>query len=375
MLHTLKKYLLLGICLFTLPLIVQSQTQVNDSITVEALVEDFFNSGILVDISNITFNGMPADSSNCQIGLFSNGNTDSLNMDVGMVISTGAVLRVTNDSIFVPFDEFVEYSDMDLAAITGVEVYTCAVLEFDVQVNADALAFNYLFASTEYAAYTCSPYNDAFGLFISGPGINGPYQNSAINIATIPNSDVPVAINTVNSGESDFQDPAYCENANPNWQEDSQYFIQNDFNQASSITFNGYTEKFEAYTEVQNGATYHIKLSICNASDGAFDSGVFFEGGSFEGRLLSGVSEAEQPEMSVFPNPASEEVYLKNVCTTCSGRVDIRICDVQGRQVARSTASASGFIPVNVSDLDRGIYLISVSTEAGNIQTGKLVVR
>ena len=59
----------------------------------------------------------------------------------------------------------------------------CAVIEFDVIVSADALAFNYVFASSEYAAYTCSNYNDAFGLFVSGPGISGPYENDAINIA------------------------------------------------------------------------------------------------------------------------------------------------------------------------------------------------
>ena len=146
-------------------------------------------------------------------------------------------------------------------------VYDCAVIEFDVLVEADALAFNYFFASQEYAAFTCSNYNDGFGLFISGPGIEGPYINNAINIATIPNSTTPVAINTVNSGVPSGGFPIEnCENANPNWIEDSQYFMQNSSNEVNELPFTGFTENFEAYVEVTNGEIYHIKFAISRAN-------------------------------------------------------------------------------------------------------------
>src|SRR5690606_1780277 len=102
------------------------------------------------------------------------------------------------------------------------------ILEFDFVPNGDSLMFRYVFASKEYPGYTCSSFNDAFGFFISGPGINGPFSNNAINIALIPGTDVPVAINTLNSGTPSGGNLAStCFNANPDWVEHSMYFVEN----------------------------------------------------------------------------------------------------------------------------------------------------
>src|SRR5690606_7582028 len=142
--------------------------------------------------------------------------------------------------------------------------------------------FRYVFASEEYPGFTCSSYNDAFGFFISGPGINGPFQNNAINIAVIPETDIPVAVNTVNSGvASNPGNTPNCENANPDWIEHSQYFVDNSDEVEGDIQFPGMTVTFTAFANVQCGETYHIKLAIADAFDGSLDSGVFLEAGSF----------------------------------------------------------------------------------------------
>ena len=52
------------------------------------------------------------------------------------------------------------------------------VLEFDFRPISDQVSFQYVFGSEEYQSYTCSQYNDIFGFFISGPGINGIYENN-----------------------------------------------------------------------------------------------------------------------------------------------------------------------------------------------------
>jgi hypothetical protein len=75
-------------------------------------------------------------------------------------------------------------------------------LEFDFVPTGDSLQFRYVFGSEEYTSYTCADYNDAFGFFLSGPGIAGPFSNgAAINIALVPGTTVPVSISTLNGGE------------------------------------------------------------------------------------------------------------------------------------------------------------------------------
>jgi hypothetical protein len=74
-------------------------------------------------------------------------------------------------------------------------------LEFDFIPSGDTLVFKYLFGSEEYPEFSPSSFNDAFGLFLWGPGISGPhllagYPNGGANIATIPGG-IPVTINNV----------------------------------------------------------------------------------------------------------------------------------------------------------------------------------
>jgi gliding motility-associated-like protein len=63
--------------------------------------------------------------------------------------------------------------------------------------------------------------------------------------------------------------------------EDSQYFVDNATVPEGDVQFPGMTVTLTAYAQVQCGQEYHIKLAIGDASDGALDSGVFLEAGSF----------------------------------------------------------------------------------------------
>ena len=73
-------------------------------------------------------------------------------------------------------------------------------LEFDFVPTSDTITFRYVFGSQEYFIYENTQYNDVFGFFLSGPGINGiPCQ--FINLAIVPNSNppLPITISSVNS--------------------------------------------------------------------------------------------------------------------------------------------------------------------------------
>jgi len=181
-------------------------------------------------------------------------------------------------------------SDADLAAITTNSVTSGGVLEFDFVSTGNSLSFNYMFASSEYNGYTCTSFNDVFGFFLSGPGINGPYSNGAINLAIVPGSNnVPVGVNSINGGFPTGSGTAStCLAVNPNYVADAIYFTTQYGtygNPISSPQFNGGTVVLEAKLPegvlLQCGETYHIKMGITNTSDNIWQSGVFLQAGSF----------------------------------------------------------------------------------------------
>ncbi|MEI6900304.1 MAG: choice-of-anchor L domain-containing protein [Bacteroidota bacterium] len=134
-----------------------------------------------------------------------------------------------------------------------------AVLEFDFVPQFDTVRFRYVFGSEEFFEY-CNSYNDAFGFFLSGPGITGTFSNNSVNIALMPgSSSLYVTINNI------------CANTMSRWDNSGGQFYQ----------YDGLTHVFTAWHIVQPCSTYHIKLAIADAVDFAFDSGVFLEQNSF----------------------------------------------------------------------------------------------
>lgn len=223
-------------------------------------------------ITNVSFNGssISADQAQNSVLPFSYVG-EGFPFSQGLFMTTAWAPSVMNDP--------------DLMGLTnGFNVTNGSVIEFDFIAANDSLAFSYIFASSEYSGYTCSQFNDVFGFFLSGPGINGTFTNNAINIATIPGSNTPVSINTVNSGIPSGGSPNPCLNANPNWQADTVYFTTayNSIFQPIGHGYDGATVSLIAAHNLTIGETYHIKLAIANVMDNAMNSGVFIEATFFD---------------------------------------------------------------------------------------------
>lgn len=268
----------------------RSQLVVQNNLTPNQIINDVL-LGEGVEAENITFNNATGNSISTQFGTFNSQNSN-IGLSQGIILATGgvSVANSPNDlptaHVLVPeADELTEEPDlaqlMAPAALNDV-----ATVEFDFTPRGDTLRFTYVFASEEYNEHTCSPYNDAFGFFISGPGIpeNTDYENNAQNMALVPGKNVPVAINTVNRGYAGtFGSNSVCNAQSTNWQENSAYFINNESNSDLNATqFDGFTTPMTIEIPVVCGATYHIKLAIADATDGKNDSAVFIEAGSFE---------------------------------------------------------------------------------------------
>lgn len=244
------------------------------------------NSGI--QVSNVQ---LSVGDSTLQVGYF-DGSASNLNLPSGIVMTTGDISQAPGSGNIgdnASFSVSTFNNDVDLEAIlaaSGQSIQTndAVVLEFDFVATRSSYAFNYVFASEEYEDYVCSSFNDVFGFFLSGPGISGPFSNSAVNVALIPGKPVPVSINTVNNGVSGTQgQDQNCAALDSAWVGNTIYYNSNVTDTTpTAIEFDGFTVPLKAVLNgLICGQTYHIKLAIADASDQILDSGVFLEKGSF----------------------------------------------------------------------------------------------
>lgn len=267
--------------LMLLPVIAIAQPiAVSSTQTPQQLVNSvLLGAGVVA--SNITINGVPGLASTPfgNIGYFTNSNAN-FPMSSGIILTTGdasgAMGPNTGGSTTNPGSSQSVAGDPELNAIANGNVTNGVVLEFDFIPAGDTLIFNYMFGSDEYTEFSPSNFNDAFGIFLWGPGISGPfplggYPNGGDNIAVIPGG-TPVTINNVN------------------WVTNTPYYVYNEFPQdtyGDAIEYDGTTVKLTASASVQCNQTYHIKFAIANVFDQAYDSGVFLEAGSFSSSAVS----------------------------------------------------------------------------------------
>ena len=260
---------------------ISSKSQVvDDTFTPAQLVQQVF-LGQGVNVFNITFQG----DSLQQLGKF-NG-FGSTGIDSGIVISTGRALDIAQagnaqastpiqTANSIPFDQdmlTLLNSNPNSSTATANDG---AILEFDFIPLGDSVRFDYIFGSEEYPEFVCS-YNDAFGMFLSGPGIAGPYSNGARNIALIPGTTEDVSIYNLN-GTNSTGTCAWIGN-------NSNLYVDN--TAGAELVYDGYTAVLRAEAQVICGQTYHLKIAIADAGDRAFDSGVLLKARSLVSNQIS----------------------------------------------------------------------------------------
>ena len=226
-----------------------------------------------VEVLSIAFNGKPVS-----VGYFTNGQ-QAVGLQRGIVMTTG-LAETTNPSTG-PFGSeqvgsvfasnnvsgLLPTTDPNLSPIASGPLFDVTSYTIRFIPTADTLRFRYCFASEEYPEFACSEYNDLFGFFITGPGYPIP-----TNIARIPGTALPVAINNVHPDNSTPNRPCPPRNA--------QYYINN-LNSIQQPTYDGLTRVFTAEAVVVPCDTYEIRLVIADVGDPVYDSGVFLEAKSF----------------------------------------------------------------------------------------------
>jgi gliding motility-associated-like protein len=239
--------------------------------------------GTGIVISNVKFNGVASTPSSTtkydNIGFFKGAT--NIGLDSGIIMTTGTILN-NGDGPHGPNNASGSGIDNNLpgdpdlnSIISPTQTFNKAVLEFDFVPSYDTVKFRYVFGSEEYPEFVNS-INDAFGFFIRGPGITGPFSGNSKNIALLPNSSTPITINSVNNGGGNAGPCTNCS-----------YYVDNQTVPGTTIQYDAFTTVLTAISPVQCGQIYHIKMAIADAQDGVLDSGVFLEALSFSSPVVS----------------------------------------------------------------------------------------
>jgi gliding motility-associated-like protein len=239
----------------------------------EELVRDYFIKGSCQNVANIESFG-----SEVGIGFFSNGG-DVIGFDNGIIISTGNIKDAEgpNDDVATSTSFNNVTGDPDINLFATNVVLDATGIEFDFIPFGNQVTFKYVFASEEYCEFVGSIFNDNFGFFVSGPGIDGDFFNDAINVATLPNSSQYVTINNVNH-ESNAAN--YVKNELP--EDTDNCGIPFGANHLEDIEFDGFTIPIRATIPVIPCETYHIRLVVADVGDDKLDSAIFLEAKSFD---------------------------------------------------------------------------------------------
>jgi gliding motility-associated-like protein len=244
--------------------------------TPENLIKSVF-LGDGVKVLNVNFKG-----SKKALGYFKGGAKD-VNIGRGIIMSTGEATSAAIKNLdggVSGFTSAQSVQDADLLSIIqNGKPYLIdgCLIEIDFVPSFDTIQFRYAFASEEYPEFGCDQFNDVFGFFLSGPDINGTYENNGVNIALIPNTNLPVAIGSVH--------PAYGNSpSGPCMAKNLQYYRE--IAKGSLPTYDGMTTLLTAKMKVTPCKTYKMKLVIADIGDEKYDSAVFLEAKSFGSKGL-----------------------------------------------------------------------------------------
>ncbi len=216
-----------------------------------------------ISATNITGSIHPGAS-----GAFSGGAGTSVGLNSGIALSTGILATVNNQPSTFNSSNNNYPGDALLTSLVNNITYDAQVLEFDFKAASDSVEFNFVFASEEYNEFVNTPFNDVFAFFVSGPG-----YTPNTNVALIPGTQTPVAINNVNNGGPySGVSAGPCVNCN--------YYVDN-VNGPVQISYDGLTTVIQIKFAVWPCSDYHFKIAIADVADGVYDSAVLIEQNSF----------------------------------------------------------------------------------------------
>ncbi|WP_052184247.1 choice-of-anchor L domain-containing protein [Psychroserpens sp. Hel_I_66] len=236
--------------------------------TIEQLVVDILIDSPCAQISNITSSTGSDFGDVNGIGYFS-ADEGSFPFEDGILLTSGNAALAGGPNFNAMSDGgFAWVGDTELDDAVGINSNNASIIEFDFVPLSDDISFDFIMASEEYngstgGTFECT-FSDAFAFLLTDQAGN------TTNLAVLPGTTTPILVTNIHP-----ENPG-CPAINEEFF--GGYIPQN----LPPISFDGRTTVFTAFSPVNIGETYHIKLVIADASDTALDSGVFLKAGSFD---------------------------------------------------------------------------------------------
>lgn len=337
--------------LFILPLVFIGNTfgqqiSVDNTYTVNELVEDVFLNGTCTEVSNIQVSGFTFPDGTNSWGYF-NKNQSNFPLDEGIVLTTGKLSSAPGPNPSILSEGPASWiGDQDLEFHVNINnTYNATYIEFDFVPTANTIHFEYVFASEQYlltgTAGQCS-YTDGFAFLLQDITDYTPVQN----LALVPNTNTPVTSSTIRGAGG------LCTPSNP------QYF--DTFNNINSpIAYNGNTIPLMAEATVIPGHTYHIKMVIADQGNQLYDSAVFLKANSFNASINLG-------ENRLFANQ-------NPLCGDETLTLDATLGNNSEYSWTRNNINLNQNTPtINVNEA--GIYSVTITQQNGCISTGEITI-
>lgn len=253
-------------------LIIQSvkaqNISIDESYSAFDLVQDKLINSACANVFNVTVSGGNFATGEKSYGYFEATGT-TFPFPNGIILSTGKINNAVgpNNSLSDDGGNMNWNGDADLNQALGLSnTFNATVLEFDFIPLGNKISFDYIFSSEQYLSNPSSNqcnFTDGFAFLLKKNGETN-YQN----LAVIPNTNIPVKVNTVRGPGT------ICPPANETY-----FDAFNGINHPTN--YNGQTKILTALSDVIPGETYHIKLVISDEGNYRYDSAIFLGGGSF----------------------------------------------------------------------------------------------
>ena len=120
--------------------------------------------------------------------------------------------------------------------------------------------------------------------------------------------------------------------------------------QGAATSTGAFTSSITALTP---GIIYYVKAYATNANETVYGNEV-----SFTSSITNGLNDNASAELSIYPNPVIDKLYIKGI----SGKAQITVIDMTGKNIL-STETNNNYISVN--NLSRGIYFMLILDENG----------
>jgi hypothetical protein len=161
------------------------------------------------------------------------------------VLSTGKITDALGTPEQFASTDLGRDGDSGLSTLAGYPTYDAASYTVTLKPTGSTLHVKYVFASEEYPEYVGSTFNDVMAITVNGH-----------NCATVPDTDIPVAVNTVNA------------------QTNSNYYVDNTSGAAGySTSMDGLTVPLTCSIPVTPGQPATVQIAVADTSDHIYDSG------------------------------------------------------------------------------------------------------